>query len=48
MLALNASPSAPESTRATTEQPGRVGPQPEVEAPQEAAQPRSWWRRVFG
>jgi hypothetical protein len=32
---------------AATEQPGRVGPQPEVEGPQEASE-RPWWRRMFG
>jgi hypothetical protein len=31
-----------------TPQPGRVEPQPAVESTQEPAQPRSWWRRVFG
>jgi hypothetical protein len=31
-----------------TEQPGRVEPQPSVEGTQEPAQPRPWWRRVFG
>ena len=34
-----------------TEQPGRVGPQTEVESPQEGAeqpQRRSWWREFFG
>jgi hypothetical protein len=39
---------APGSPEAATEQPGRVGPQPEVEGPQEVAEPRSWWRRMFG
>jgi hypothetical protein len=29
------------------EQQGR-GPVPDAEGPQEAAEPRSWWRRVFG
>ena len=31
-----------------TPQPGRVEPQPSVEGTQEPAQPRSWWRRMFG
>jgi excisionase family DNA binding protein len=31
-----------------TPQPGRVGPQDAIPSPQEGAQPRSWWRRVFG
>ena len=31
-----------------TEQPGRVGPQTEVEAPQERRERRSWWREFFG
>jgi hypothetical protein len=30
------------------EQPGRVEPQPSVEGAQEPAQPRSWWRMMFG
>jgi hypothetical protein len=38
----------PESPTAATEQSGRVEPQPQVEGVQEAAEPRSWWRRVFG
>jgi len=41
-------PEAPESPETATEQPGRVGPQAPLEEAQEAAQPRSWWRRVFG
>ena len=44
--------SAPGAPEAATEQPGRVGPQTEVERPQEGAeQPpkrRSWWREFFG
>jgi hypothetical protein len=31
-----------------TEQPGRVEPRPSVEGAPEDAQPRSWWRRMFG
>jgi hypothetical protein len=38
-------PGAPTEAR---EQPGRVGPQTEVEGPQEGAERVSWWRRVFG
>jgi hypothetical protein len=41
----------PEPTEApteATEQPGRVEPQSAVEGAQEPAQPRSWWRRMFG
>ena len=44
-------PEPPEATVATTEQPGRVGPQPEVEGSREATeqpQRRSWWREFFG
>jgi hypothetical protein len=41
---LSEAPGAPETA---TEQPGRVEPQPAVEGTQEAAEPRSWWRRVF-
>lgn len=37
-------PRAPETA---TPQPGRTGPQTEVEAPQGASE-RPWWRRVFG
>ena len=37
-----------ESPTAATEQPGRVGPQTEVESTQEGAEPRSWWQRIFG
>jgi excisionase family DNA binding protein len=36
------------SPEAATEQPGRVGPQTEVEGPQEGAERVPWWRRVFG
>jgi hypothetical protein len=43
-----ASPEATESPSEATEQPGRVGPQPAVGGEQEPAEPRSWWRRVFG
>jgi hypothetical protein len=42
-----ASPEAPEAPGMATEQPGRVGPQTEVEGPQEGAE-RPWWRRMFG
>jgi hypothetical protein len=38
----------PEAPETATEQPGRVGPQPAVEGAQEPAEPRSWWRRMFG
>ncbi len=39
-----------ESPTEATEQPGRVGPQTEVEGPSEAepAERVSWWRRMFG
>jgi hypothetical protein len=36
-------PGARGSPEAATEQPGRVGPQTEVEGPREGAEPRSWW-----
>ena len=42
---------AQEHAVAPTPQPGRVGPQTEVEGPQEATeqpQRRSWWREFFG
>jgi hypothetical protein len=39
---------APGSPESATPQPGRVGPQAEVGAPQEGAEPVPWWRRVFG
>jgi hypothetical protein len=38
----------PEAPTQATEQPGRVAPQTSVEGGQERAEPRSWWRRVFG
>src|SRR5215211_373911 len=38
----------PEASSEATEQPGRVGHQASVEGTQEGAEPRSWWRRVFG
>jgi hypothetical protein len=47
---------SPEAPETVTEQPGRVGPQTEVEGPQEGepqesepqeSEPRSWWRRLF-
>jgi len=38
----------PGSPTEATEQPGRVGPQTEIESHQEGAEPVSWWRRVFG
>ena len=38
---------AREGPTQATEQPGRVEPQAEVEATQEPAEPRSWWRRLF-
>src|SRR5215211_7108040 len=41
---IEAPSEARESPTAATEQPGRVEPQP----PLEGAEPRSWWRRVFG
>src|SRR5829696_414468 len=34
-------------TEATDEQQGR-GPIPDAGGPQEPAQPRSWWQRMFG
>jgi hypothetical protein len=44
-----ASPEPTGSPTAATEQSGRVeGPPVEVEGAQEGAEPRSWWRRVFG
>jgi len=42
------SPEPREAPTEATEQPGRVEPQPSVEGTQEGAQPRSWWRRMFG
>jgi excisionase family DNA binding protein len=39
---------APQAPTEATEQPGRIGAQPAVEGAQEPAEPRSWWRRVFG
>jgi hypothetical protein len=39
---------SPELPTAATEQPGRVEPQPQVEAAQEGTERVSWWRRVFG
>ena len=39
---------APEPPPAATELPGRVEPQPQGEGAQEGAEPRSWWRRLFG
>jgi hypothetical protein len=39
---------APQTPTEATEQPGRVEPQPAVESSQEPAEPRSWWRRMFG
>jgi hypothetical protein len=47
-LEAPASPEPRGRPETATEQPGKVGPQPEVEGPQEEAEPRSWWRRVFG
>jgi hypothetical protein len=42
-------PSGPrEAPTEATEQPGRVEPQPAVQGAQEPAQPRAWWRRMFG
>jgi len=37
-----------ESPTEATEQPGRVGPQTEVEGPQQPTERRSWWREFFG
>lgn len=37
-----------EAPKEGTEQPGRVESQPSVEGAQEPAEPRPWWRRVFG
>ena len=39
-------PGPPETS--ADEQQGRGGPLPDAGGAQEAAQPRSWWRRVFG
>ena len=38
----------PAAPTTTTEQPGRTGPQPAVEEPQEPPERRSWWREFFG
>jgi hypothetical protein len=46
--ATDTPPEPPEAFVTATEQPGRVRPQTEVEGAQEGAEPRSWWRRVFG
>jgi hypothetical protein len=46
--AIEAPQESSESPSEATEQPGRVEPQPSVEGTQQAAQPRSWWRRMFG
>jgi len=46
--AIETSSEARESPESATEQPGRVGPQPAVESAQGGAEPRSWWRRMFG
>jgi hypothetical protein len=42
-----APPEPPEAPTEATEQPGRVEPQAQVEGPQEGAERRSWWRRLF-
>ncbi len=46
---MRATPSEPSesSETAANEQQGR-GPIPDAGGPQEAAEPRSWWRRMFG
>ncbi len=46
---MRATPSKPSESpeTAANEQQGR-GPIPDAGGPQEAAQPRSWWRRMFG
>jgi hypothetical protein len=44
---LEAPQEQPEAPTAATEQPGRRA-QASLESPQEAAQPWSWWRRLFG
>jgi hypothetical protein len=41
-------PEAPGTPTEATEQPGRVEPQASVAGTQEAAQPQSWWRKLFG
>src|SRR5215204_6561650 len=42
-------PASPEERESPeTPQPGRVEPQPAVEGTQKGAQPRPWWRRMFG
>jgi len=41
-------PAPREAPQTTAEDAGGVGPHPAAEAAQEAAQPRSWWRRWFG
>jgi hypothetical protein len=46
--AIEAPQEGSEAPSEATEQPGRVGPQTEVEGAQEPAQPRPWWRRMFG
>jgi excisionase family DNA binding protein len=45
---LEAPSEPPRAPGTATEQPGRVEPRPSAEGAQEPAEPRSWWRRVFG
>src|SRR5215208_361614 len=46
--AIEAPQEASEAPAEATPQPGRVEPQPAVEGTQKGAQPRPWWRRMFG
>jgi excisionase family DNA binding protein len=39
---------SPEAPSGSTEQPGRVEPQPPLEGVQEPTERASWWRRIFG
>jgi hypothetical protein len=45
---LEASPTPGESPQTVAEDTGGAEPRPAPEGAQEAAQPRSWWRRWFG
>jgi hypothetical protein len=45
---LEASPAPREAPHTAAEDAGDVGSHPTTEGAQEAAQPRSWWRRWFG
>jgi hypothetical protein len=41
-------PTLSEQPEAATDEPERAEPRPDTPGPQEGAEPRSWWRRVFG